>query len=344
MHRRRQMLGTCPGAMWYPVLEGECDMRVPQVSERIKEAPAQALRGVFAGIGQLLLITDKLRNKASHQDVPRARTPEASETVTDTTVTSLAGHGAGTAAAPAGAAAAEAGPALVDAGPTAEAAAAPAASAPAVSAPAVSAPAAAAAAPAEAATESETVSAEPAPARPATTRRTAAKPVSGKPVTAKPPAKPATAKPATAKPTTPRRTAAKAAAAEAAEAAGEAAPKPPKRQSSRNFDKTGNVRVLGHEADTPAPEPAAAAPEPVAAAPEPVVATEPEPVVAAEPVAAAAPLPNYDELSVASLRARLRNLDVAQVRELAEYERAHAARADVLTMFERRIAKLEAEA
>jgi hypothetical protein len=297
-------------------------MRVPQVSERIKEAPAQALRGVFAGIGQLLLITDKLRNKASHEDVPRARTPEASETVTDTAVTSPAGHGAGTAAAPAGAAGAEGGPALVDAGPTAEAAAAPAASAPAASAPA----GAAAAAPAEAVTESETVSAEPAPA---TTRRPAAKPVANKPVTAKPPAKPATAKPATAKPTTPRRTAAKAAAAEAAEAADEAAPKPPKRQSSRNFDKTGNVRVLGNEADTPAPEPVAAAPEPV---------------VAAEPAAAAAPLPNYDELSVASLRARLRNLDVAQVKGLAEYERAHAARADVLTMFERRIAKLEAEA
>ena len=47
-------------------------MRVPQVSERIKEAPAQALRGVFAGIGQLLLITDKLRNKTpAGQDVPR---------------------------------------------------------------------------------------------------------------------------------------------------------------------------------------------------------------------------------------------------------------------------------
>src|ERR1700721_1622239 len=82
MHRRRQMLGTCPGALWYPVLEGECDMRVPQVSERIKEAPAQALRGVFAGIGQLLLITDKLRNKApASQQVPQARAPEASETV-----------------------------------------------------------------------------------------------------------------------------------------------------------------------------------------------------------------------------------------------------------------------
>ena len=56
-----------------------------------------------------------------------------------------------------------------------------------------------------------------------------------------------------------------------------------------------------------------------------------------------APLPNYDELSIASLRARLRNLDVGQVRQLAEYERAHAARADVIAMFERRIAKLEAE-
>ena len=69
-----------------------------------------------------------------------------------------------------------------------------------------------------------------------------------------------------------------------------------------------------------------------------------EPVSVAEPAAspAAPPLPNYDELSVASLRARLRNLDVAQVRRLAEYEQAHAARADVLVMFERRIAKLEA--
>jgi hypothetical protein len=308
-------------------------MRVPQVSERIKEAPAQALRGVFAGIGQLLLITDKIRNKASHQDVPRARTPEASETVTDTPVTSPAGQANGTAAAPAA--------------PAAEGASAPS---PAGAGPAGTGPAAAGAA--------GPAPAKPAAAKPAATRRTAAKPVADKPVTAKPPSKPAaakpvtakpvTAKPVTAKPVTPRRTAAKAA---AAEAGGEAAPKPPKRQSSRNFDKTGNVRMLGDEADTPAvsaaPEPATAAEppaaEPAAAAPEPV-AVAPEAEAAAEPVAAAAPLPNYDELSVASLRARLRNLDVAQVRQLAEYERAHAARADMLTMFERRIAKLEAEA
>jgi hypothetical protein len=297
-------------------------MRVPQVSERIKEAPAHALRGVFAGIGQLLLITDKLRNKASHQDVPHARKPEASETVHDTSVTSPAGRDAETAP--------------VDAA----AAAAPPAAAPPAAAPAAAAAAAApaAAAPAEAVAEGEAVAAEPAPAKPAARApRTAAKPVTGKPVTAKPPAKPATAKPAT-----PRPTAAKAAAAEAAESAGEAAPKPPKRQSARNFDKTGNVRVLGDEAASAAPA-AAAAPEP-APAPEPTTAAAAEPVTATEPTAAAAPLPNYDELSVASLRARLRNLDVAQVRQLAEYERAHAARADVLSMYERRIAKLEAEA
>src|SRR6266851_3655334 len=77
-------------------------MRVPQVSERIKEAPAQALRGVFAGIGQLLLITDKLRKKTpADTDVPRARTPEASETVTDTPVTSPGDQRAETAPAPA---------------------------------------------------------------------------------------------------------------------------------------------------------------------------------------------------------------------------------------------------
>ena len=59
--------------------------------------------------------------------------------------------------------------------------------------------------------------------------------------------------------------------------------------------------------------------------------------------APAVPLPNYDELSVASLRARLRNMDVAQLRQVAEYESAHAGRADVIAMFERRIAKLQAE-
>jgi hypothetical protein len=54
-------------------------------------------------------------------------------------------------------------------------------------------------------------------------------------------------------------------------------------------------------------------------------------------------MPAYDDLTVASIRARLRNLTAAQVATLADYEKAHAARPEVITMFERRIAKLEAE-
>jgi hypothetical protein len=79
-----------------------------------------------------------------------------------------------------------------------------------------------------------------------------------------------------------------------------------------------------------------------AAAPAAAAAEVPEPRAGA-PEAAAADLavPNYDELSIASLRARLRALDAAQVRGLLDYERAHASRANVITMFERRIVKLE---
>ena len=283
-------------------------MRVPQVSERIKEAPAQALRGVFAGIGQLLLITDKLRNKTpADQDVPRARTPEAPAKAT---VTSPAGQHGQTATAPAEPAPAE-----------------PAAAEPVTSAPA----------PAEAAAADAAVAAEPAAeigtAKPATAKRTPAKPATAKPATAKS-AKPATARRAAAKPTP-------------AGPAGAEPPKPPKRQSPRDFDKTGNVRLLGDEeggsALSATVRVSAAVPASTAG---PV--TAPEPTIAAEPVSGSAdseaPLPNYDELSVASLRARLRNLDVTQVGRLADYERAHAARAEVLAMFERRIAKLEAEA
>jgi hypothetical protein len=226
-------------------------MRVPQVSDRIKEVPAQALRGVFAGIGQVLLITDRLRNKTpANQQVPQARRPERSETAA----------------------------------------------------------AASAAASADTAAEASADTAAQAPKAAPTSKAERAAPA-----------------------------------------------------EARDFDKTGNVRLLGGtgagasdvakithvEASAEAAEAAvtdeaagsaeATAPEAGAAAPEADV----EPAEA--DVEADAPLPNYDELSIASLRARLRNLDVAQVRQLAEYERAHAARAEVIAMFERRIAKLEAE-
>ena len=101
-----------------------------------------------------------------------------------------------------------------------------------------------------------------------------------------------------------------------------------------------------------APAPTDAAPEKTAA-PEETAATEetaareetaaPEATAASETVAEL-PLANYDESTVASLRARLRNLTVAQLTQLVEYEKGHAARADVISMFERRIAKIESEA
>ena len=44
-----------------------------------------------------------------------------------------------------------------------------------------------------------------------------------------------------------------------------------------------------------------------------------------------------------ALRARLRKLDADQLRVLVQYERSHAGRADVVAMFERRLAKLAAQ-
>jgi len=86
-------------------------------------------------------------------------------------------------------------------------------------------------------------------------------------------------------------------------------------------------------------------PEPAVAPESPAVSGESltEPPVISEEPAASLPVPNYDNLTVPSLRARLRNLDTAQLRTLLDYEKAHAGRGDVLTMFERRIAKLESD-
>jgi hypothetical protein len=250
-------------------------MRVPQISERVKEAPAQALRGVFAGIGQLLLVTDKLRNKTpAGAGVPRTRTPEAS----------------GPASASAAATAAAAEPATAP-GPTAE------------SSPVADPPPAAAVTP-------DVVAAEAVVADAAV----AEEPVAVAAVVAEPTARKSAAKPA-----------------------------------ARDFDKTGNVRLLAGQEDAEAAAsdvPAGPAASDVPAAP---AASDVPAAPAASDVPAAPaettplPLPNYDELSIASLRARLRNLDIPQLKRVADYERSHAGRAEVIAMFERRVAKLEAE-
>ena len=140
----------------------------------------------------------------------------------------------------------------------------------------------------------------------------------------------------------------------------------------RSLDETGNVRLIPGE-DTPKAEPATTPPMPetpegdevievdgvAQVVPEPPVtsetaaateqtSTEPSvipqaPAATPEASATSLPVPNYDTLTVPSLRARLRNLDPAQLYTLIDYEKAHAGRADVLTMFERRVAKLESD-
>lgn len=58
----------------------------------------------------------------------------------------------------------------------------------------------------------------------------------------------------------------------------------------------------------------------------------------------AVPLPGYDSMSVASIRARLRTLDFDQLQALLVHERKNAERPEVIAMIERRIEKLEAGA
>jgi hypothetical protein len=212
-------------------------MRIPQqVTERVKEAPAQALRAVFSRIGQVLLVADRLKTRATEPDRAPAPGGQDGALRDETRWRSLDETG-----------------------------------------------------------NVRLLSETPAPASPAVTETAAA----AEPAHAAGPGSAADAGPPP---------------------AADAAP-----------------------AEPVAPTEQAAGAKPAAAA-EPAVT--PESAAAKGPAAAGPaqpglPVPNYDDLSVASLRARLRNLDQSQVRVLLEYEKDHAGRAAVLTMFENRIAKLE---
>jgi hypothetical protein len=104
----------------------------------------------------------------------------------------------------------------------------------------------------------------------------------------------------------------------------------------RSLDQTGNVRLL------PATEMVEAADAPAPADPAIDVPGIGDRRIAEQTVSMPAlPLANYDSLSLASIRARLRGLDVGQLKVLLDYEAANAERPEVLGMFERRIEKLE---
>jgi hypothetical protein len=207
-------------------------MRVPQVSERVKEAPAQALRAMFAGIGQLLAASDKLRGKSATDEAAAEAKAAAPKTVTPETVT------------------------------------------PETVTPETVTP--------------ETVTPETVTPKTVTPETVTPKTVTPETVT------PETVTPETVTPET-------------------VTPETVTPETVTPEMGGGHVKLLPGDA-----APAAA----------PAASTE------------ALPLPNYDDLTVASLRARLRNLSADQLAQLVGYEKSHANRADVVQMFERRIAKL----
>ena len=101
-------------------------------------------------------------------------------------------------------------------------------------------------------------------------------------------------------------------------------------------------------------EPATAGPGPDAATAEPPTVAEParapqapaaEVVNEAETAHEAdavqsAPVPGWDELTLGSIRARLRRLSEDDLTALQSYEKAHGARPDVLSMLENRLVKV----
>jgi hypothetical protein len=266
-------------------------MPLPQVNERIKEVPAQALRAVFAGIGQVLLVAEKIRNRAVEQ-------------VSGTTTTK--------------------------------------ATAPPREAPP---------------TVPSTAPAEPHPEPDSARRRSldetgnvrlipkgdeAAEPVASAPLTPDnaasgshaPPADQAVADQAAADQAAADQAAADQAAADQAAADQAAADQAAADQAAAD---QAPADQLPEVMETPATPTVSEAPAPQA----PAVPQAPAAREATGP--GALPLSNYDELTIASLRARLRTLSPSQISILLEYEKVTEGRPAVITMFERRLAKLEQE-
>ena len=232
-------------------------MRVPQVSERVKEAPAQALRAMFAGIGQLLAASDKLRGKSATDEAPAQAKAAAPETVTPETVT-------------------------------------PETATPETATPETATP--------ETVTP-ETVTPETVTPETVTPETAAPETVTPETVT------PETVTPETVTPET-------------------------------VTPETATPETVTPETVTPETvTPETVTPETTGGGHVKLVPGASAPAAPAAPTGEL-PVPNYDGLTVASLRARLRNLSADQLAQLVDYEKSHANRADVVQMFERRIAKL----
>jgi len=117
-------------------------------------------------------------------------------------------------------------------------------------------------------------------------------------------------------------------------------------RSFRSMDATGNVRLLTPdmpaESTSRANRPAAQARAAKTTGTSKAKGRAAKPsAVTKQPVAVDLPVPGFDGFSLASIRARLRYLDAAQLRILVEHEKSASNRADVIGMLERRITKIE---
>jgi hypothetical protein len=220
-------------------------MPIPQVNDRIKEAPAVMLRAVFAGVGQLLLAADRVRSRAAGASWPADRTAPKGRARAQSRWHTLDDTRSGTA----------------------------------------------------------TLARERADSYSHSAARTSASTTTS-PATA---ARPARTAPAASKTTVPA----------------------PAKQAAQ---PEAAVQAMPAEQPT-SPAKTAIGGEPTGAD---------EPAVQAAPTADAPPLPGYDDLSLPSLRARMRVLDATALRTLLAYEKTHAHRDDVIAMFERRLAKISA--
>src|ERR1700733_12144141 len=263
---RRPHCRESPGGNGLPSRQREkIIMRIPeQVTERVKEAPAQALRAVFSGVGQVLLGAERIKGRAAEaehaQPAPAEPVPQPSATTVkdETRWRSLDETG-----------------------------------------------------------NVRLIPGEDTPkAEPATTPSVPETPEGSEVIEVSEVAEVIEAD----------------GVAEVIEADGvaEVVPEPPvTSEPAAVTEQTWTESPVTPEAPATTPQAPAAPAEASATAP--------------EASATSLPVPNYDSLTVPSLRARLRNLDPAQLHTLVDYEKAHAGRADVLTMFERRIAKLESD-
>jgi hypothetical protein len=128
---------------------------------------------------------------------------------------------------------------------------------------------------------------------------------------------------------------------------------PPVSKSRRSLDETGNVRLLAAEEpparvvltqDAAGARPVAtdgASVRQVTIAPVPTQPLAGNVPVGASLVIHELPLPGYETMSVAAIRARLRGLDVDQLQALLVHEQKNAARPEIIGMIERRILKIE---